>query len=259
MRDRVVTVTGGGSGIGRAAVLLAAERGARVVALDIDGESAEAVSEEARGRGAAEALGLTCDVTQEREVEAAMAEAERRLGPLYGVFANAGTDIGGLVHELELQTWERVLRTNLTGVFLTCKHALRAMIATGTSGSIVCTSSPAAVVSFSAGGVGAYAASKGGVSALVRCMSLDYARYGIRVNAIMPGPTETRLMWANVPEEDRDRMRGVINSEVPLGRLARAEEIAHAALWLLSDDASYVTGSHLVCEGGFLSKASISV
>src|SRR5919109_3352777 len=96
MRDRVVTVTGGGSGIGRAAVLLAAERGARVVALDIDGESAEAVSEEARGRGAAEALGLTCDVTQEREVEAAMAEAERRLGPLYGMFANAGTDIGGL-------------------------------------------------------------------------------------------------------------------------------------------------------------------
>jgi NAD(P)-dependent dehydrogenase (short-subunit alcohol dehydrogenase family) len=259
MRGRVVIVTGGGSGIGRAAMLLAAKMGARVAALDIDGQSAEAVAEEARRGGAAEALGLPCDVTRENDVEAAIVDTERRLGPLYGVFANAGADIGGLVHELPLETWERVLRTNLTGVFLTCKHALRAMISSGTSGSIVCTSSPAAVVSFSAGGVGAYAASKGGVSALVRCMSLDYARYGIRVNAIMPGPTETKLMWANVPEEDRDRMRGVIDSEVPLGRLARPEEIAHAALWLLSDEASYVTGSHLICEGGFLSKASISV
>jgi NAD(P)-dependent dehydrogenase (short-subunit alcohol dehydrogenase family) len=259
LRDRVVIVTGGGSGIGRAAVLLLAERGARVAAFDIDGRSAETAAREALERGAPAALGLACDVTSEAQVEEAIAAAERDLGALNGAFANAGTDVGGLVHELPIETWERVIGTNLTGVFLTCKHALRAMMASGTPGSIVCTSSPAALISFSAGGVGPYAASKGGVSALVRCMSLDYARYGVRVNAIMPGPTETKLMWANVAEDDRDRMREVINSEVPLGRLAQPEEIARAALWLLSDEASYVTGSHLVCEGGFLSKASISV
>jgi len=175
------------------------------------------------------------------------------------VFANAGIDRAGMVHELSMEHWTGLIGINLTGVFLTCKHALKAMLNAGTGGSIVCTSSPASLVAFAAGGAAAYSASKGGISALVRCMALDYARHGIRVNAIVPGPTHTRLMWVNVPEPERPDMQRVIDSEVPIGRMASPEEIAQSAIWLMSDAASYVTGSHLVCDGGVLAKASISV
>jgi NAD(P)-dependent dehydrogenase (short-subunit alcohol dehydrogenase family) len=114
-------------------------------------------------------------------------------------------------------------------------------------------------VSFAAGAAGAYSASKGGISALVRCMAVDYAKYGIRVNAVVPGATETRLMWANVEPSAMPEMRRRICEEVPLGRLASPEEPARAVVWLLSDESSYVTGSHLVCDGGILAKACISV
>jgi NAD(P)-dependent dehydrogenase (short-subunit alcohol dehydrogenase family) len=142
---------------------------------------------------------------------------------------------------------------------LTCKHALRAMLGAGRGGSIVCTSSPAASVALAAGGTGAYSASKGGVSALVRCLAIDYAGHGVRVNAVVPGATETPLMWVNVPEDEREQMREQINDEVPLGRLADPAEIGQAVVWLLSDASTYVTGSHLVCDGGILAKGSISV
>jgi NAD(P)-dependent dehydrogenase (short-subunit alcohol dehydrogenase family) len=259
MRDRTVIVTGGGSGIGRAAVLLAAERGARVASLDVDGESAERSANEALERGAAAAIGIRCDVTVEAEVEAAVSRTVAEFGGPYGLFANAGTDKAGLVHELTRDDWEDLLSVNLTGAYLTCKHALRPMIEGRQGGSIVCTSSPAAFVAFAAGGTSAYAASKGGISALVRAMAIDYAEFGIRVNAIVPGPTHTKLMWVNVPEDERPAMQEVINSEVPLGRMADPEEIARCAVWLISDDSSYVTGSHLVCDGGVLAKGSISV
>ncbi len=259
MRDRTILVTGGGSGIGKAAVLLAADQGARVAVLDVDEDSAHAATQEAIERGAGAALPVRCDVSVETEVESAIAACVDELGTPYGVFANAGVDRAGLVHELTLEHWSELISINLTGVFLTCKHALRSMLATGTGGSLVCTSSPAASVAFAAGGASAYSASKGGVSALVRCMALDYARHGIRANAIVPGPTHTRLMWVNVPEPERPAMQKVIDGEVPIGRMANPEEIAQAAIWLMSDAASYVTGSHLVCDGGVLAKASISV
>jgi NAD(P)-dependent dehydrogenase (short-subunit alcohol dehydrogenase family) len=126
-------------------------------------------------------------------------------------------------------------------------------------GSIVCTSSPTGFVALSAGATGAYSATKGGISSLVRCMAIDYARYGIRVNAVVPGATETRLMWSNVNPKDVPQMRDAVSREIPLGRLAEPEEPARAVLWLLSDESSYVTGSHLICDGGILAKASISV
>jgi NAD(P)-dependent dehydrogenase (short-subunit alcohol dehydrogenase family) len=259
MRDRTILVTGGGAGIGRATALLAAEQGARVAILDVDLESANATAEEAARLGAGAALPVRCDVSVESAVEAAVAACVNELGTPYGVFANAGVDRGGMVHELPVEHWTGLIAINLTGVFLTCKHALKAMLAAGTGGSIVCTSSPASLVAFAAGGAAAYSASKGGVSALVRCMALDYARYGIRVNAILPGPTHTQLLWVNVPEPERPGMQQVIDSEVPIGRMASPEEIAQSAIWLMSDGASYVTGSHLVCDGGVLAKASISV
>jgi NAD(P)-dependent dehydrogenase (short-subunit alcohol dehydrogenase family) len=148
---------------------------------------------------------------------------------------------------------------NLTGAFLTAQATLAAMLAAGQRGSVVLCSSPAAFVAFAAGGASAYAASKGGVSALTRSLAVDYARHGIRVNAIVPGPTETPLMWAAVAESDRPIMRERLAGEVPLGRLADPAEVAMAALWLIGDQSSYVTGSHLVCDGGVLAKASVSV
>jgi NAD(P)-dependent dehydrogenase (short-subunit alcohol dehydrogenase family) len=239
--------------------MLCAGLGDRIAVLDIDGAAARDAAAAALAAGAEAALGIECDVTREDHVERAFAQSAQALGPLYGAFANAGMDAGGWLHELPAERWRRVLDTNLTGVYLTCKHAVRQLLSTARPGSIVCTSSPAASVAFAAGGAGAYSASKGGISALVRCMAVDYARHGIRVNAVVPGATETKLMWANVAAEEMPVMREQSSREVPLGRLAEPREIAQAVAWLLSEASSYVTGSHLVCDGGILAKASISV
>lgn len=196
----------------------------------------------------------------EGEVERAFGRCEEELGVPHGVFANAGIEMNGPEHELPYGTWERVISTNLGGVFLTCKHALKSMLDAGASGgSVVCTSSPAAFVGFAGGGNGAYAASKGGVSAFVRALALDYAPHGIRVNAVVPGATDTAMMWAGFQEAEREAARREIEekakSEIPLGRLAQPEEPARAVLWLLSNESSYVTGSHLVCDGGLMAKS----
>lgn len=257
MRDRTIVITGGGSGIGRAAALLCAERGARVAILDRAGERAAATADEARERGAPGALGIACDVSVEAEVAAAFDAAATALGSPHGLFCNAGVDIGGMAHELEQAVWDRVLDTNLRGVYLCCKYALRRFLAEGQGGAIVCTSSVMALGSIP-GGTMAYSVSKAGILALVRSLAVDYARHGVRVNAIAPGATETPLMWAGVAPDDVERMRGVINAEVPLGRLATPDEPARAAVWLLSAEASYVTGAHLVCDGGVLARLAIS-
>ena len=256
---RTVVVTGGADGIGRAVVLLCAARGDNVAVLDKHADGAKATAEEALKRGAKSALNLLCDVTQEEQIAEAFDVICNQLGVPYGLFTSAAIDLGGLVHELPAATWRQVLDTNLTGTYLTCKHALKRLRQAEVPGSIVCASSPTGSVALAAGGSGAYSASKGGISSLVRCMAIDYARYGIRVNAVVPGATETHLMWSNVPVEDIPRMRQTLSNEIPLGRLAQPEEPARAVAWLLSEESSYVTGSHLVCDGGILAKASISV
>jgi NAD(P)-dependent dehydrogenase (short-subunit alcohol dehydrogenase family) len=207
----------------------------------------------------ANALATGCDVRHENEVRDAFRQSAESLGPAWGVFANAGIDEGGAIHELALEKWNNIVGTNLTGVFLTCKYGLQQMLAAGIAGSIVCSASPCGLVALPVGGVGAYSATKGGISALVRCMAVDYASRGIRVNAIVPGSTETGMMWNNVSPEEIERMRAQLNQEIPLGRLAQPEDIARAVIWLLSDESSYVTGSQLVCDGGILAKASVSV
>jgi NAD(P)-dependent dehydrogenase (short-subunit alcohol dehydrogenase family) len=256
---RTIVITGGGSGIGKAVALLSAKRGDNVAVIDRDEDGANITADEARRNGAKDALGLRCNVASEKEIAEAFERIFEALGAPYGLFANAGIDVGGLLHELPLETWHLVLETNLTGVFLASKYALRKMLAMKIPGSIVCTSSPTGFVALAAGGAGAYSATKAGISALVRCMAVDYARYGIRVNAIVPGATETRLMWNNVPAEEIPRMRDQVSKEIPLGRLAQPEDPAKAVVWLLSEESSYVTGSHLVCDGGILAKACISV
>jgi len=192
-------------------------------------------------------------------IEKAFETVCNQMGVPYGLFTSAAIDLGGLVHDLPLAKWRQVLETNLDGTFLACKHALKKMTQAEAPGSIVCAASPTGFVALAAGAAGAYSATKGAISSLVRCMAIDYASYGIRVNAVVPGATETHLMWNNVPAEEIPRMRDVLAKEIPLGRLAQPEEPARAVAWLLSDESSYVTGSHLVCDGGILAKASISV
>jgi NAD(P)-dependent dehydrogenase (short-subunit alcohol dehydrogenase family) len=255
-----VLVTGGGSGIGAAVALAAAQRGAHVAALDVDGERASAVAAEARRAGAPAALGLAVDVRDEAAVEAAVARCRDELGVPTAVLANAGIEVNAPAHELASADWQRTLDVNLTGAFLTARHAIRAMLDAAAGGSVVCTSSPAAFVGFAGGGNAAYAASKGGVSALVRSLAVDYAPHGIRVNAVVPGATDTPLLTAGVTAADRAaaRERNVecAREQIPLGRLGAPSEMAEAVLWLWSDAAAYVTGSHLVVDGGLMAKSA---
>ena len=251
-----VVVTGGGAGIGRASALAAAERGAKVAVLDLDEGGAKDTARLAGDRGAPIAIGLGCDVRDEDSVSRAIGASGDEVGAITGLVACAGIFRGGLVHELPLERWHDVLATNLTGTYLTCKHVLGHMLEHGKGGSIVCTSSPVADAAVP-GGASAYCASKGGISALVKSLAVDYAPRSIRVNAIVPGATETALMWADMPTEEIPAAREKVNGQLPLGRLGQPDEIAEGIIWLLSDHASYVTGSQFVVDGGLMARASI--
>ncbi len=258
MNGHTVLITGAAAGIGRAAALEAARRGGSVLLVDRDLDKAAGVAREISAGGGA-ATAYACDVSRPADIEVLFTGlAEAGIVP-DRLVAAAGVDLGGPTHELSRERWQDVLDINLTGTFLVSQAVVAGLLAHDRHGALVLCSSPAAYVGFSAGGAAAYSASKGGVSALVRSLAVDYARHGIRVNAVVPGATETELMWVGVPPAERDVMRAVIRREVPLGRVADPSEPARAAVWLLSDDASYVTGSHLVCDGGVLAKASISI
>jgi NAD(P)-dependent dehydrogenase (short-subunit alcohol dehydrogenase family) len=252
-----VLVTGGGSGIGRATALSCSRRGAPVAILDIDLEAAESTAQEVARTGSAPVAAIACDARQEASVAAAVNEATERVGPLRGLLASAGIDRGGLVHEMPLEAWNEVIATNLTGTFLVCKHVLAAMLAHGEGGSLVCVSSPVAELAVR-GGASAYCATKGGVSSLTRTLALDYAEHGIRVNAIVPGATETPLMWEGVAAEDLPDMRATVAAQIALGRVAEPLDIAEGVIWLLSDASAYATGSHLAVDGGIGATAHIA-
>ena len=192
--SRTVLVTGAGSGIGAAAILSAAAAGHRVAALDVAADGLHAVAAAATRAGAEAVLAVEADVRDEAEVERAFDRTRSELGTPTAVLANAGIEINGPAHELSREDWARTLDVNVTGAFLVARHAIRALLEERAGGSVVCTSSPAAFVGFAGGGNAAYAASKGGVSALVRSLAIDYAAAGIRVNAVVPGATDTPLL-----------------------------------------------------------------
>lgn len=247
LAGRTALVTGAGSGIGRATALQLAREGARVAATDIAAEAAEETAALVRAAGG-EAFARRCDVGSSDEVRAAVAAVVAAWGRLDCAVNNAGTE-GAVtfLHELDEAAWERTLRINLTGVFLCLKHELAAMLPQG-SGSIVNISSVLGVTSFAGGGD--YAASKHGVIGLTKTAALEASPLGIRVNAVCPGFVQTAMA---------DRGRAVVGDEAyaqiaqlhALRRLGTAEEIAEAACWLLSDQASFVTGSALLADGGY--------
>ncbi|MER5990302.1 MULTISPECIES: SDR family NAD(P)-dependent oxidoreductase [Streptomyces] len=257
---RTILITGGASGIGRATAFEAARRGWAVGILDHDGGSAERAAVEARRIGARRVWSASADVTDERELVDAFGAAGTALGQVDGVAASAGIELNAPLPHMPLDTWCRVLDVNLTGTFLTVRTAARALRDAGRPGSIVCVSSPSAFVGFAGGSNSAYGASKGGVSAFVRAAAIDLAPHGIRVNAVVPGATDTPMLYFGLDgdelEAERTRLREAAARQIPLGRMADPAEIAGAAAWLLSDDSSYVTGSHLVCDGGLMAKSA---
>jgi NAD(P)-dependent dehydrogenase (short-subunit alcohol dehydrogenase family) len=243
---KVAFVTGAASGIGAACALRFAQEGAAVAGFDLA---------EARGGDWVEAAKLapgalfsTGDVRDDAALAAAVAAVKDGLGRIDVLVNSAGVGGGGPIHLIEVDEWDRVLDINLKGSFLASRHVLPLMLEQG-SGSVIHVASVEGIEGFEGGS--AYNASKGAVVLLTRNMAMDYARKGIRVNCICPGFVETPLMQSllEMPglEEHRDRIRDAHQ----LGRFGRPLEIANAALFLASDESSFVTGHSLVVDGGY--------
>lgn len=249
LEGKVVLVTGAGSGIGRAATLLFSREGARVVAVDVDGPAAEETAAQVRGAGGdgAPALAVTADVAVSADCAAMVAAAEDTFGRLDVLFNNAGVMLAADDDAVGTgeDTWDTTLDVNAKGVFLGCKHGIPALRRAG-GGTIVNTASFVARMGAATSQV-AYTASKGAVLALTRELAVVHAREGIRVNALCPGPLRTELLMKVLDTDDKRRRRLV---HIPMGRFGEAAEIAEAALFLASEQSSFMTGAELVVDGG---------
>lgn len=240
----VSLVTGAGSGIGAATCKVLAERGDRVVAVDIDLDAAEHTARALEG-----AIAIGADVTNPEHLERVVATAIDQLGGLHNTVTCAGIEIGGPALDIEPGTFRRVIDVNLTGTFLTAQAAARGMRDTATGGSIVLIGSLNSQAALPA--ASAYVASKGGVLMLGKALALDLAPFGIRVNIIGPGVTDTPMSAASLADPARSAM---FRERIPLGRPADPAEIGRAAAFLTSADASYITGAFLPVDGGWLAR-----
>ncbi|ATE67253.1 SDR family NAD(P)-dependent oxidoreductase [Rhizorhabdus dicambivorans] len=245
LAGRVITVTGGAGGIGRAAALLCASRGAQVVIADLDeAGGAQVVGEIERAGG--RAAFIRTDVTIEDEVRGMVAFAVSTFGGLHGAFNNAGLMLGGTpLTDFPIDLWEKGVSINLTSVFLCVKHQLRHMLDHG-GGAIVNNAS-------ASGAVGIpmavnYVATKHGVIGVTRAAAAEVSGRGVRVNAILPGAVETPLLAEAVKAPG---VREAVIAGHPIGRISQPEEIAEAAAWLLSDASSFVTGACVTLDGGY--------
>lgn len=250
LAGKTCVITGAGSGIGRASALLFAREGGRVLVVDIDEaggrETARLIAED---RGIAEFF--QADVTVNSDVQAALAAAVRFGGRLDVLFNNAGGSTGVLcpLGETSEDEWDRVIRLNLKSVYLGCHAALPIMIEQG-GGSIVNTASAAGLIGWT--DMAAYCAAKGGVVLATKSMAIDYAGYGIRVNCVCPGTIRTPLIELNVQmRKDGPAWLEAMHRLHPLRRLGRPEEVAAAALFLASDESSFVTGAAVSVDGGY--------
>lgn len=238
LAGRVCVVTGAGGGIGSATVTLFQREGATVVGLDLQ---ADAPGE----------LALQVDVTDEQQVREAFQTVRERYGRIDVLFNNAGISPNddGSVLETTLDAWERVQSVNLRSVFLCCKHGIPHLLENDgpERGSVINTASFVAVMGAATSQI-SYTASKGGVLALSRELGVEFARRGVRVNALCPGPVDTPLLKELFAKDPEKAARRLVH--VPIGRFARPEEIAQGALFLASADSSYVTASTFLIDGG---------
>ena len=250
---KVALVTGGGSGIGRASALAFAREGAKVVVADVDVEGGEETVRMIEVSGGI-AIFVSTDVSQAAEVTALVERAVATYGCLDCALNNAG--IQGEIKqtaECSEENWNRIIATNLTGVWLGMKHEIPHMLKQG-GGAIVNMASNFGLVG--SNGMPAYSASKHGVVGLTKTAALEYAKSGIRVNAVCPGPVQTPLIdkILRAQPELANQIIEAIKDREPIGRMGLPEEIAEAVVWLCSDAASFVTGTAMAVDGGFVTQ-----
>jgi len=246
LKNKVALITGGGSGIGRETCLLFAREGASIVAADINEATAAETAAMIRD-GGGQATHIRADVSSAADCEAMVAHAEETFGKLHILFNNAGimhSDDSDAV-QTEEDIWDLTMNINLKGVYLGCKYGVPALRRAG-GGSIINTASFVAIVGAATPQL-AYTASKGGVLAMTRELAVIHARENIRVNALCPGPLRTELLMSFLNTEEKKQRRLV---HVPMGRFGEAKEMAYAALYLASDESSYVTGTDFMVDGG---------
>ena len=248
LEDKIALVTGAGSGIGRASSLVLAREGAKVVVSDINAEGAEATLSAIKEMGG-EGVFVHADVSKPEDVQALVASVIHTYGRLDCAYNNAGIEgyMEGRLHEYPEDIWDRLIDINLKGVWLCLKYEIPRMLEQG-GGAIVNTASAAGLVGSRR--LAAYVASKHGVVGLTKAAALEYARDGIRVNAVCPGIIDTPMMDRLIAGR-QDDYEATIPTRQPIGRLGTAEEIAESVAWLCSDAASLITGIALSVDGGF--------
>lgn len=242
LKDKVALITGAASGIGRATAELFAREGARVALADISSE----------GKNVAECIGksawfIQADVRKEEDVGQMIKETVNKFGRIDILMNNAGVGKNILIEKMGEKDWNNMINTNLRGVFFGIKHVIPFMKKQG-GGVIINTASELAFV----GDIGwaAYAASKGGILQLTKVAAVELMKFNIRVNALCPGPTATPMLLEGITEEEKRRIERL----VPIGHLAKPEEIAQGALFLASDDSSFMIGASLLMDGGIIAK-----
>ena len=246
LKDKVALITGGASGIGRQACLLFAREGAKIVVVDVNKEGADETVRAIEAEGG-QAKPCRADVSRADDCENMVRDAEEAFGALHVLFNNAGImdSRDDSAETTEEEVWDLTMGINLKGVFLGCKFGIPALRRAG-GGSVINTASFVAILGAATPQL-AYTASKGGVLALTRELAVIHAREKIRVNALCPGPLRTELLMKFLDTDEKKQRRLV---HIPMGRFGEATEMAQAALFLASDDSSYVTGTDFMVDGG---------
>lgn len=248
MENKVVLITGGGLGIGRACAMLFAQEGARIAVADLSAAAVEEVVTAIRQSGG-EAVGITCDVTQAEQVDSAVRQVVEQWGRLDSAVNSAGISVPTMpMAETEERDFDRLMAVNVKGVWLSMRAELRQMVSQG-GGSIVNLASALSLKVFP--GASFYVASKFAVAGLTRTAAVEYGEANIRINALCPGNTRTPMLENSVTDPEAVAALQALH---PMNRLGTVEEIAQAALWLASDRSSFTTGALLTADGGWTAR-----